>query len=116
LSVNRGVQLKFKSDTRYQVCRIQPLTPSKAKLPVIRGVQLDKVNDRANITAKKNRNKAFVYSRWLYRYCNLIERFFNKISQFTGLATRYDKKPDNSLAAIKFVSLRIWIRAYESTP
>jgi transposase len=49
------------------------------------------------------------------RYRNLVERFFNKLKQFRGLATRYDKNPDNFLAAIKLVSARIWIRSYEST-
>jgi transposase len=34
--------------------------------------------------------------------------------QFRGIATRYDKNPDNFLAAIKRVSVRIWIHAYES--
>ena len=73
--------------------------------------QLKKINAWANIPAKKNRKKTFPFSKWLYRYRNLVERFFNKLKQFRGLATRYDKNPDNFLAAIKFVSLRIWIRA-----
>jgi len=43
-----------------------------------------------------------------------IERFFNRLKQFRGIATRYDKNPDNFLAAIKLVSARIWTRSYES--
>jgi len=34
------------------------------------------------------------------RYRNLVERFFNKLKQFRGIATRYDKNRDNFLAAI----------------
>jgi transposase len=30
--------------------------------------------------------------------------------------TRYDKLADNYLAFIKLASIRLWIRAYESTP
>ena len=68
----------------------------------------------ANIPPKQNRKGAFVFSAFLYRYRNLVERFFNKLKQFRGIATRYDKNPDNFLAAIKLVSARIWIRSYES--
>ena len=50
----------------------------------------------------------------MYRYRNLVERFFNKLKQFRGIATRYDKNPQNFLAAIELVSARIWIRSYES--
>jgi transposase len=43
-----------------------------------------------------------------------VERFFSKLKHFRGIATRYDKNPDNFLAAIKLASARIWIRSYES--
>jgi transposase len=33
-----------------------------------------------------------------------------------GIATRYDKLAANSLAFIKLASIRLWLRAYESTP
>ena len=69
----------------------------------------------ANIPPKSNRKGSFAFSTFLYRYRNLVERFFNKLKQFRGIATRYDKNPENFLAAIKLVSTRIWIRSYEST-
>ena len=31
----------------------------------------------------------------LYRYRNLVERFFNKLKHFRAVATRYDKTPEN---------------------
>ena len=68
----------------------------------------------ANIPPKSNRKGSFVFSAFLYRYRNMIERFFNKLKQFRGIATRYDKNPENFLAAIKLASVRIWIRSYES--
>ena len=43
-----------------------------------------------------------------------MERFFNKLKQFRGIATRYDKDPDIFLAAIKLASARIWMRYNES--
>ena len=69
----------------------------------------------AIIPAKSNRKDDFVFSKWVYRQRNLVERFFNKLKQFRGIATRYDKNPRNFLAAIKLVSIRIWLRSYEST-
>ena len=59
--------------------------------------------------------KAMLSSAFLYRYRNLVERFFNRLKHARGIATRYDKRVDNYLAAIKLFSVRIWIRHYEST-
>ncbi|WP_259779310.1 IS5 family transposase [Aestuariispira ectoiniformans] len=68
----------------------------------------------ANIPPKRNRKKTFAFSSWVYRQRNLVERFFNKLKQFRGIATRYDRNPENFLAAVKLASCRIWIRSYES--
>ncbi|MGI9420904.1 MAG: IS5/IS1182 family transposase, partial [Geminicoccaceae bacterium] len=32
---------------------------------------------------------------------------FNKLKQFRGIATRYDRKAENCLAAIKLVAVRL---------
>jgi transposase len=63
----------------------------------------------ANIPAKTNRKKTFSFSRWVYRQRNQVERFFNRIKQMRGLATRYDRRADNYLAALKLAATRIWI-------
>ena len=44
-----------------------------------------------------------------------MERFLNRIKQFRGIATRYDKRPENYLAAVKIVAARIWVKVYQST-
>ena len=62
----------------------------------------------ANILPKTNRKGSFAFSCWVYRQRNLVERFFSRIKQFRGIATRYDKRPENSLAAVKLVAARIW--------
>ncbi len=63
------------------------------------------------IFPKRNRKASISFSRWVYRQRNLVERFFNRIKQYRGIATRYDKCPLNFLAAVKLVSSLIWIRA-----
>jgi len=70
----------------------------------------------ANILPKRNRSDPICFSPYLYRSRNLVERFFNKIKQCRRIATRYDKLAANYLAFIKLASIRIWLRAYESTP
>jgi transposase len=70
----------------------------------------------ANIPPKRNRKAPICFSPYLYRARNLIERFFNKIKQCRRVATRYDKLAANYLAFVKLASIRIWLRANESTP
>ncbi|EPE93949.1 IS5 family transposase [Rhizobium grahamii] len=65
----------------------------------------------ANIPPKATRKGSFSFSRWVYRQRNLVERFFNKIKQFRDIATRYDKRPENYLAAVKLVAARIWCQS-----
>jgi transposase len=68
----------------------------------------------ANIPPMPNRKRRPVFSAFLYRYRNLVERFFNKLKHFRAIATRYDKRDDNFLASIQLASIRIWLRANES--
>lgn len=68
-------------------------------------------NAWANIPARSNRKQRFAFSGWLYRRRNLVERFFNRIKHFRGIPTRYNKRPESHLAAIKLVCTRIWCQA-----
>jgi transposase len=68
----------------------------------------------ANIKPMPNRRNIPAFSPFLYRYRNLVERFFNKLKHFRAIATRYDKNPENFLAGIKLASARIWMRFNES--
>ena len=68
----------------------------------------------ANVKPMPNRKHRPAFSPFLYRYRNLVERFFNKLKHFRAVATRYDKRADNFLAGIKLASARIWMRFNES--
>ena len=70
----------------------------------------------ANIPPRMVRKDRFAFSGWVYRQRNCIERFFNRIRNSRGLATRYDRCPENYLAAVKLAATRIWLATYESTP
>ena len=69
----------------------------------------------ANVKPMPNRTEVPAFSTFLYKYRNLVERFFNKIKHFRAVATRYDKDPENYLASVKLAATRIWLRTYEST-
>jgi transposase len=69
---------------------------------------------RANIKLMPNRVNLPPFNKRLYRKRNLVERFFNKLKHFRAIATRYDKRDDNYLAAVKLASARIWMRFNES--
>jgi transposase len=46
----------------------------------------------------------------LYRERNLVERFFNTLKHFRGLATRYDKLARNFLSAVHLVETVILLK------
>jgi transposase len=68
------------------------------------------------VCVKPNPNRKNIppFSPFLYRYRNLVERFFNKLKHFRAIATRYDKRDDNFLASVQLASIRIWLRHNES--
>jgi transposase len=64
----------------------------------------------ANIKPMPNRVRIPAFSRFLYRYRNLVERFFSKLKHFRAVSTRYEKHAENYLALVKLASARIWMR------
>jgi transposase len=64
----------------------------------------------ANVKPMPNRKNVPAFSRFLYRYRNLIERFFNKLKHFRAVATRFEKHDANYLALVKLAATRIWMR------
>ncbi len=68
----------------------------------------------ANIKPMPNRVNVPSFSPFLYRYRNLVERFFSKLKHYRAIATRYEKHAANYLALVKLAATRIWLRAYES--
>ncbi len=68
----------------------------------------------ANVKPLARRIDKPAFSPFLYRYRNLVERFFNKLKHFRAVATRYEKHAANYLALVKLAATRIWLRVYES--
>ena len=57
------------------------------------------------------RKGTFAFSRWIYCRRNIVERFFNRLKQMRGIATRYDWRANNYLPAVKLAATHIWIKA-----
>ena len=68
----------------------------------------------ANIRPMPNRTRVQVFSSYLYKQRNLVERFFCRLKQFRAVATRYDRRSDNFPTSVQLASLRIWLRHNES--
>jgi transposase len=64
----------------------------------------------ANVKPMPNRKTIPAFSQFLYRYRNLVERFFNKLKHFRAVATRFEKHDANYLALVKLAAVRIWMR------
>src|ERR1700739_3325186 len=64
----------------------------------------------ANVKPMPRRVNIPAFSAFLYRYRNLVERFFNKLKHFRAIATRFEKHDANYLALVKLAAARIWMR------
>jgi transposase len=64
----------------------------------------------ANIKPMPRRINVPPFSPYLYRFRNLVERFFNKLKHFRAIATRFEKHDANYLALVKLAAARIWMR------
>jgi transposase len=64
----------------------------------------------ANVKPMPGRVNVPAFSSYLYRFRNLVERFFNKLKHFRAVATRFEKHDENYLALVKLAAAKIWMR------
>jgi transposase len=64
----------------------------------------------ANVKPMPNRKTRPPFSQFLYRYRNLVERFFSRLKHFRAIATRFEKHDANYLTLVKLAAARIWMR------
>lgn len=62
------------------------------------------------IPPKANRKTPRDCDYALYAERNLVERFFNSIKHFRGIATRYEKTARNFLAGIHLACALVWLK------
>ncbi|MYT58801.1 IS5 family transposase, partial [Streptomyces sp. SID7834] len=66
----------------------------------------DQVRNRARRSSRGGRPPAF--DREAYKHRNVVERCFNRLKQWRGIATRYDKTAESYEAAVTLASLLMW--------
>ncbi|GGU97311.1 IS5 family transposase [Streptomyces litmocidini] len=66
----------------------------------------DQVRNRARRGSHEGRPPAF--DREVYKHRNVVERCFNRLKQWRGIATRYDKTAQSYEAAVTLASLLMW--------
>ncbi|MQY39820.1 IS5 family transposase IS1650 [Streptomyces sp. RB17] len=66
----------------------------------------DQGRNRLNRGSRGGRPPAF--DRDAYKRRNVVERCFNKLKQWRGIATRYDKTTESYQAAVTLAALLMW--------
>ncbi|WP_394816836.1 IS5 family transposase [Streptomyces lonegramiae] len=66
----------------------------------------DQIRNRLRRGSRGGRPPAF--DKQLYKRRNVVERCFNRLKQWRGIATRYDKTADSYQAAVTLASLLMW--------
>jgi transposase len=78
----------------------------------IRAVIPEKTDQAANRRNKGSRGgRPLAHDTELYRDRNTVGRCINKIKEWRGLATRYDKTPVGYLARLHLRGAVIWLRS-----
>ncbi|MFH8346300.1 IS5 family transposase [Streptomyces sp. NPDC018045] len=66
----------------------------------------DQIRNRLRRGSRGGRPLAF--GQQIYTWRNVVERCFNRVQQWRGIATRYEKTAESSQAAVTLASLLIW--------
>lgn len=72
------------------------------------------IPERADQLANRGRRgsaggRPYAFDKDAYKGRNVVERAFNRLKQWRGIATRYDKTAINYRAGIAFASVIIWL-------
>lgn len=79
----------------------------------IKSVIPEKKDQAANRKRKGSRgDRPVTHDSDLYRDRNTVERAINKMKDWRGIATRYDKTPESYLAGLHLCAAFIWIRSF----
>lgn len=67
----------------------------------------DQIRNRARRGSRGGRPP--VFDKHLYKRRNVVERCFNRLKQWRGIATRYEKTAESYQAAVTLASLLMWL-------
>ena len=67
------------------------------------------IPERKDQRERRRRGRAPKFDRESYRRRNVVERCVNRLKQWRGIATRYEKRAANYRAAVVVAALMIWL-------
>jgi transposase len=80
----------------------------------VKAVIPEKADQAANRRKKGARGgRPVSHDAELYKERNTVERCINKIKDWRGLATRFDKKPESYMAGLQLRGAVIWLRSLD---
>ena len=83
----------------------------------IRAVIPEKVDQAANRKKKGSRGgRPVSHDAELYKDRNTVERCINRLRNWRGIATRYDKTPESYLAGLHLCGTMLWLRSITGRP
>jgi transposase len=71
--------------------------------------ELARADVKAVIPTKSNRRIPIPRDREKYRWRNLVERLFSKLTNWRRVATRYDKTAKSYLGFVALASVTLWL-------
>lgn len=78
----------------------------------IRAVIPEKADQAANRKKKGSRGgRPVTHDTELYKERNTVERCINRLRNWRGIATRYDKTPDSYLAGLHLCGTMLWLHS-----
>jgi transposase len=71
--------------------------------------KIEAAGAKAVIPPKSNRKDPRRYNKKMYKERNVVERFFARLKQWRGLATRYEKTLESYMAMVFLACARRWL-------
>jgi len=71
--------------------------------------KIEAVGAKVVIPPKSNRKNPRRYSKRMYKERNVIERFFARLKQWRGVATRYEKTIESYMAMVFIACAMLWL-------
>ena len=71
--------------------------------------QIEQQGSNAVISSRRNSKTPRPYDKTLYKERNGVERFFNRLKHYRGLATRYEKTSESFMALLYLVCAKMWL-------
>jgi transposase len=81
----------------------------RRKIKSVIPVKEDQKANRKNKGARGGRE--YTFDKELYKERNTVERLFNRVKDWRGLATRYDKTPESYLGGLHLHGSTMWLRS-----